>query len=201
MMVKGGNLYQKKSGRPWCDFCKETGHTKETCWTIHGKPLDWKPKSVPYKANQVFATPREDTRATNTQELFELFQTFLTQKITSPTTIGAGSFTQKGEHTHALNVRTSKKGTWIIDSGASDHMSGDVDLFSYVKPYTDDIFVKITDGSITKVQGIGGIRLSDKLLLESMLFVPKLECNLLSVGKISRDMNSSVNFVNGYCNF
>lgn len=29
--------------RPWCEHCQKSGHTKETCWDIHGKPPDWKP--------------------------------------------------------------------------------------------------------------------------------------------------------------
>ncbi|KAI4347735.1 hypothetical protein L6164_008518 [Bauhinia variegata] len=27
-----------------CDHCKKTGHTRDTCWEIHGKPPDWKPR-------------------------------------------------------------------------------------------------------------------------------------------------------------
>ncbi|KAI4346246.1 hypothetical protein L6164_013314 [Bauhinia variegata] len=30
--------------RPFCDHCKKTGHTRDTCWEIHGKPADWKPQ-------------------------------------------------------------------------------------------------------------------------------------------------------------
>ncbi|KAK0588461.1 hypothetical protein LWI29_001328 [Acer saccharum] len=36
---------QKRGGRPWCDHCRRPGHYKNTCWKIHGKPTDWKPKS------------------------------------------------------------------------------------------------------------------------------------------------------------
>ncbi|XP_050888927.1 uncharacterized protein LOC127094101 [Lathyrus oleraceus] len=32
---------QKKT-RPWCEHCKRPGHTKETCWIIHGKPSETK---------------------------------------------------------------------------------------------------------------------------------------------------------------
>ena len=28
--------------RPWCDDCWKLGHTKDTCWKIHGKPMNWK---------------------------------------------------------------------------------------------------------------------------------------------------------------
>lgn len=33
----------KKRGRSWCEHCKKPCHIKETCWKIHGKPVDWKP--------------------------------------------------------------------------------------------------------------------------------------------------------------
>ena len=36
---QGGDSKPHK-GIPWCDFCKRPGHTKETCWKIHGKPTD-----------------------------------------------------------------------------------------------------------------------------------------------------------------
>ncbi|RVW93485.1 Retrovirus-related Pol polyprotein from transposon RE1 [Vitis vinifera] len=45
-----GRLFQSSGGdrqkrdRPWCDYCKKPGHYKETCWKLHGKPADWKPK-------------------------------------------------------------------------------------------------------------------------------------------------------------
>jgi hypothetical protein len=31
--------------KPWCEHCKKPWHTKETCWKLHGKPANWKPKS------------------------------------------------------------------------------------------------------------------------------------------------------------
>ena len=37
------NNHQTKKNRPWCDHCRKPGHTKETCWHLHGKPADWKP--------------------------------------------------------------------------------------------------------------------------------------------------------------
>ena len=47
LMSKGpvvGSGSKTQKGRPWCEHCRKTGHSKDTCWEIHGKPTDWKPK-------------------------------------------------------------------------------------------------------------------------------------------------------------
>ncbi|RVW99246.1 Retrovirus-related Pol polyprotein from transposon TNT 1-94 [Vitis vinifera] len=38
------NCQKIKGGRPWCDHCRKPGHSREICWKIHGKPVDWKPR-------------------------------------------------------------------------------------------------------------------------------------------------------------
>ncbi|XP_056173149.1 uncharacterized protein LOC115674913 [Syzygium oleosum] len=43
--TQSNNNNQRKGGRPWCDHCKRTGHTKDTCWKLHGRPDDWKPSA------------------------------------------------------------------------------------------------------------------------------------------------------------
>ncbi|XP_052184481.1 uncharacterized protein LOC127796395 [Diospyros lotus] len=45
--VRQGDFVQKDAGREkqWCDYCKRPYHTRETCWKIHGKPANWKPKN------------------------------------------------------------------------------------------------------------------------------------------------------------
>lgn len=35
---------QKHRKRPYCDYCHKKGHTQNSCWRLHGKPADWKPK-------------------------------------------------------------------------------------------------------------------------------------------------------------
>ena len=34
----GDSQTGRRNGRPWCDHCQRVGHTKDTCWEIHGKP-------------------------------------------------------------------------------------------------------------------------------------------------------------------
>lgn len=40
--TQSNNNNKRRGGRPWCDHCKRTGHTKDTCWKIHGRLDDWK---------------------------------------------------------------------------------------------------------------------------------------------------------------
>ena len=44
----GPSLRQSK--RTYCEHCKKLGHTKDTCWALHGKPPYWKPRH-PIKAH------------------------------------------------------------------------------------------------------------------------------------------------------
>ena len=40
------NRRKNKGGRPWCDQCRKSGHSRETCWKIHGKLANWKPSQL-----------------------------------------------------------------------------------------------------------------------------------------------------------
>ncbi|XP_028799427.1 uncharacterized protein LOC114754769 [Neltuma alba] len=36
-----------KKGNKWCDHCHKSGHTREVCWKLHGKPPNNKPRGKP----------------------------------------------------------------------------------------------------------------------------------------------------------
>lgn len=41
--------------RPWCDHCSKPGHTKDSCWKLHGRPANWKPRNNPSANNSPFS--------------------------------------------------------------------------------------------------------------------------------------------------
>jgi len=49
--------YQQKKSRPSCGNCKKIGHTKDTCWFLHGKP----PKGRENRGNTVSAHNLKNT--------------------------------------------------------------------------------------------------------------------------------------------
>ena len=101
----------------------------------------------------------------------------------------------------ALSTQTEGNKYWVVDSEASDHMSGNVDLFENLNHCSNEFTVRIADGSISKMARIGTVVLSDKLSLKTVLFVPNLTCNLLSVSKLTKDLKCVTNFHSSHCEF
>ena len=49
--------------------------------------------------------------------------------------------------------------------------------------------VKIEDGSLSMIVGMGTIKIGPNLILLFVLHVPNLTCNLLSISKLTQDLN------------
>ena len=56
----------RQSRRTYCEHCKKLCHTKDTCWTLHGKPTDWKPRQ-PNKAHSHQASTETQADKTPTE--------------------------------------------------------------------------------------------------------------------------------------
>ena len=90
---------------------------------------------------------------------------------------------------------------WIIDSGASDHMTDAHHLFSTYSPCAGNLKVKIADGTLSPVAGKGSIRISESITLNPVLHVPNLSCNLLSISQLTKKSNCSAKFLSSHCVF
>ncbi|GFY95400.1 hypothetical protein Acr_10g0007850 [Actinidia rufa] len=90
----------------------------------------------------------------------------------------------------ALHVRSSNP-SWVLDSGANDHMTSELSLFTSHMSSIDQ-FVRIANGSAVHVRSKGKVCLSSQLTLSSVLYVPDFAYNLLS------DQNSKKIFGKGY---
>ena len=121
--------------------------------------------------------------------------------ITYHKLIATRSVVQQGDNPLSLHVSQTLPSTWIVDSGASDHMTGDRTLFLFYNPYHGTLIVCIADGTYSKVVGIGTVKLSRTLALQSVLFVPNLDCNLLSVSKLNKELDCETKFLAESCVF
>ncbi|KAL2941869.1 Retrovirus-related Pol polyprotein from transposon TNT 1-94 [Bienertia sinuspersici] len=87
---------------------------------------------------------------------------------------------------------------WIIDTGASMHVTGNFDLLIHV---TDMLAcpVGLPDGNKTSSTKCGQVYLAHGLVLQNVLYVPKLNCNLIYVSHLIDDLNCIVQFTNHVC--
>ena len=95
---------------------------------------------------------------------------------------------------------TSKNRTWIIDTGASNHMTWDSSQLKFVLPSSQSV-ISTANGSTSPITGEGSVTLSNTLTLDIVLVVPSLEYNLLSVSQITSTLACTVTFWPSFCVF
>ena len=89
--------------------------------------------------------------------------------------------------------RSVKAEDWVVDSGATTHMTWDKGIYVTYIAMDDMPSVRIGDGRTVKAEGHGSVKLRVKdnheaervIKLSSVLFVPDLSCNLFSVRSIT----------------
>lgn len=96
--------------------------------------------------------------------------------------------TQKGDFFITSSVSSEVKAPWIIDSGATNHMTVCSQLFSSYAPCFGGQKVRVVDGSLSLVTN-RIIPISKTLVLNSILHVPNLSCNLFSVSKFTKEIS------------
>ncbi|XP_019163277.1 PREDICTED: uncharacterized protein LOC109159652 [Ipomoea nil] len=194
-----------------CTYCGMTGHTVEKCYKKHGYPPGWIP-GFKSKGKQpaMAASASSDNAATSEQlqKLISLLQIQVDQHQT-PTTADAVSLipnlTEHGaqaegksyftSHINSLNLCDS---TWILDSGATDHIVCSREFFNNcceVKGAT----VNLPNGERVVVQHKGDIKLAEDLWLKNVLHIPDFRFNIVSVSRLLQDSSHILLFNSGQC--
>lgn len=86
-------------------------------------------------------------------------------------------------------------GAWVIESGATDHMTSSAQTFVSYTPCPSSRKIAIADGSVTTVAGQEDIFINNSLTLKNVQHVSKLFTNLLSIQNLTKDSNCSVIFI------
>ena len=191
---------------PWCDHCQKRGHTKDTCWNIHrklptGRNLRPNHNSKAYHGesknlyNQITTSPF-------TKEQLEVFQHLFNPQTVSTSVLGSPNvdpspscfLAQSCITQYPFSALANSYKQWIIDFGATYHMTWSSTSFTAYVPCAGNMKVRIADGSHTLVVGKGTISLTKTFSLELFLHVPNLSYNLLSISKLTRDLNCVAKF-------
>ncbi|XP_011015916.1 PREDICTED: uncharacterized protein LOC105119472 [Populus euphratica] len=168
--VMNGAEVVKTEGRKFfkdnqfCNYCKKTGHTKETCWKFHGK-LPRMGRNGGYKWNH----SRGHAHLTNSEEAAHDFSTlevrgFNKEEIKRLRTLlntmekpsGSCSLAQNSKIpiSHVFSASNKNHSSiWVIDSGATDHMTYSTGAFTSYQPCPSSKKITVADGSLTIVAG------------------------------------------------
>nr|CAD1820262.1 unnamed protein product [Ananas comosus var. bracteatus] len=199
-----------------CDHCKKLGHNKSRCYELVGYPPNWSNRrssrfvpasnaafsqtfsnmqteqssGVPYtsanssQATKVDASPLAGLNREQYDQLLIL--------------LGAKKSRMK-ESLSGKVFQNFCEAEWILDSGASDHMIASERALAQSKIANNKPPVRLSNGTYMSISKIGCIPLSHNIFLNNVLYVPNFKCNLISVQKLTTDLNCVVTFFRTFC--
>ncbi|KAK2996779.1 hypothetical protein RJ639_025625 [Escallonia herrerae] len=169
-----------------CTHCNQNGHTKNRCYELVGYPEWWDHNRDPRKRN---------FKRTSSTAVVE------TKTEDDVTGQHSALATAAGNGGKALNMSTLvTNSAWIVDSSATDHMTFDSRQVSTLKQSSQK-FVTTANGTPAPIIGEGHLPLTDNMNLDSVLVVPSLDYNLLSVSQITTALFCVVIFWPNFCVF
>ena len=170
---KCGRMHNPKDKCWKCGHCKMLGHTKEKCWILnpHLRPNHYKEKASPQSAQNAI----EKDNSKLLEDLAKLLQNHLPNSSQGMVSNSHFNFDP-----------------WIIDSGATNHMFRNKNKASRIETLGNFRNVTIANGSEIPIKGLGDIKVLSKET--KGLYMPNFSSNLLSVSKITKDLNCCVIF-------
>jgi len=92
-----------------------------------------------------------------------------------------------------------ENGSWILESGASDHMSFNIDALHDLSLHESPIFVSLPNGYKVRVTHSGKLKNNDNLVLQHVLLVPHFKYNLLFIKRLATQLQCQVVFTENLC--
>ncbi|KAK3017876.1 hypothetical protein RJ639_004172 [Escallonia herrerae] len=104
----------------------------------------------------------------------------------------------KSQKPNASEKMIGKHNLWIIDTGASNHMTGNAKNLRDVREISS-CPVALPDGNNAVAIKEGSVILDRNLILKDVLYVPGLTCNLISVSQLIDHSDCFVQYTNSLC--
>ncbi|QHO14032.1 Retrovirus-related Pol polyprotein [Arachis hypogaea] len=175
--------------RPSCTHCHRIGHTQDKCYALHGRPT---------KVANVVQTnePSDVHSAAQPQGIFVSgndYDEFLKYQASKQASTPVASVAHSGNSVACIS-HSSSLGPWVLDSGASDHISGTSSVLSKLEHPAFLPSITLADGSKIGAKGIGQATPLPTIPLKSVLYMPNCPFNLISISQLTRSLNCSVTF-------
>ena len=188
---RGGHSGNRGRGqRPYCTYYNKLSHTRDRCYRLHGRPpctAHLAQSSDPQSPQLPSSSTSQGISLTDSE-----YDDYLRYQATK------SAYVAQTGNASACLTHTSSLGPWILDSGASDHISGNKDLFSSITTTSVLPTVTLANGSQTMAKGIGLAHPLPFLPLHSVLYAPECPFNLISLSKITHTLNCSITLSNKF---
>ena len=90
-----------------------------------------------------------------------------------------------------VSVNSSSASSWILDTGAMDHIISHKSLL--IEPKSSNITsVNLPNGATTQVRHTSTVIFNPKLTLKNVPCVPSFNLNLVSTNKLTKDLNCCI---------
>ena len=188
---KTSDSYNNDSSNIVCYYYHELGHAKKYCKKLQNRNQRNQIANVATASN-TSSSSSDKTVMVSADEFAKFSQYQESLKISTPVTALA-------ETGKTCLISSSNK--WVIDSGATNHMTGNPKTFSSFRSHLASSPVTIADGSTSNVVGSGTVKPTSSITLSSVLSLPKLAFNLIYVSKLTKDLNCCISFFPNHCLF
>jgi hypothetical protein len=208
--IESTALYSKGEVKDKCNICVFKWHPPEKCWEKIGYPV-WhykykqgqKGRSVVKNGNgnvkRTAAVVENSGHVVFTSKQFEQLMKSLpqfNQNAQEPTKMdhpfGEGTI-------YCFSCTNGVIEGWIIDTGASDHISPESEDLIDVQTLKYKQMINLPNGHTSIISQVGNKVLQNKIELKNVLVVPSFKFRLLSVSKLTKDSQCFVTFYEQFC--
>ena len=210
-----------RNSYPPCKYCGKPTHPSEKCWKEFGK-LAWALAASGGKASSTTSLAEGSSSTTTplaagavslalSPSELAYIQASRASSLCPPAAPSASLAALTSSLVSYAGGRGSSPGTpsistphmtsWVIDSGASSHMTGFPYVLTSYRPETSIPDVRIADGRSCPVLGSGQSRATSSLPLHHVLYIPGFPANLLFIRAITKALHCGVFFFPHHCVF
>lgn len=188
-----------------CKHCGMIGHTIERCFKLNSFPKDFQRKpnfnqNFKPSSNNASSSSNTNTSQSSLGSQAPSSSVPLTQDQVSKLLALLEQRTTHEASTNTAGTSVLRRSSWIIDSGATQHMTSSIANLEKVVDISElNLIVNHPNGSQAKIKKIGNMKLTNNLFLLDVLVVPDFNVNLLSVHKLVRDYKLFVGFDENKC--
>ncbi|WCJ22400.1 Retrovirus-related Pol polyprotein from transposon RE1 [Euphorbia peplus] len=214
----GGRSYSNESKEDkYCNYCRKGGHDRSDCFRLNGYPEWFKgkrvsgPGSAKHQAHMAketqFNSPLDEFNSEVDDVGENSIQAIVQRKIQKGLKSKGGQDGSSSSNLHEFSAFAGAcvdnsgdhKGAWVVDSGATTHMTYDMNMLYDVRPLSDPKKMYLPSGEVKLVELMGKVDVVPGFTLMQVLYVPTFHFHLMSVSQLLQDQQVKVQFVDDKC--